>query len=65
MSLSISSERLVLYVHALFGQDFNLSGSRIVSCGMDHSLKMWNLDTSEIEDVIAESKKFNPAKGNR
>ncbi|XP_076445382.1 polycomb protein EED-like [Babylonia areolata] len=43
--------------------DFNLTGSRIVSCGMDHSLKMWKLDTSAIEDVIAESNKFNSAKG--
>ncbi|KAL8585801.1 hypothetical protein ACOMHN_037364 [Nucella lapillus] len=45
--------------------DFNQSGSTIVSCGMDHSLKMWKLDTPEIEKIIVESNKFNPAKGNQ
>ena len=29
--------------------DFNLDGSRIISCGMDHSLKMWRMDTENIQ----------------
>ena len=28
--------------------DFNLDGTRIISCGMDHSLKMWRMDTENI-----------------
>ena len=29
--------------------DFNLDGTRIISCGMDHSLKMWRMDTENIK----------------
>ena len=25
--------------------DFNMEGTKIISCGMDHSLKMWRCDT--------------------
>jgi WD40 repeat protein len=32
-------------------QDFNSDGSRIVSCGMDHSLKIWSLKSEEIASV--------------
>ena len=28
---------------------FNLDGTRIISCGMDHSLKMWRMDTENIK----------------
>ncbi|KAK7500178.1 hypothetical protein BaRGS_00008725 [Batillaria attramentaria] len=45
--------------------DFNLSGSKIVSCGMDHSLKMWRLDTSEIKDVMQQSHDYNSAKASQ
>ena len=29
--------------------DFNMDGTKIISCGMDHSLKMWRMDTSSIQ----------------
>ena len=32
--------------------DFNSAGTRIVSCGMDHSLKIWRFDTEELQDAI-------------
>jgi len=32
--------------------DFNMDGSRIISCGMDHSLKMWRCDTDSIKAAI-------------
>ncbi|XP_025099410.1 polycomb protein eed-like [Pomacea canaliculata] len=39
--------------------DFNLSGTKIVSCGMDHSLKLWHLDTEEINSIISLSSTYN------
>jgi len=38
-------------------QDFHILGGRIVSYGMDHSLKLWQLDTSEIKDAIEASER--------
>lgn len=35
--------------------DFNLDCTKIVSCGMDHSLKIWNINTPEISAAIARS----------
>ena len=35
-------------------------GGSIVSCGMDHSLKVWQLDTSEIKDAIEASEQHSP-----
>jgi len=32
--------------------DFNMDGTKIISCGMDHSLKMWRMDTSSIQAAI-------------
>lgn len=32
--------------------DFDMTGENIVSCGMDHSLKMWKFNTPEIEKAI-------------
>ncbi|GFO42672.1 polycomb protein eed-like [Plakobranchus ocellatus] len=42
--------------------DFNLSGTKIVSCGMDHSLKIWNLDKPEIQKALKDSHNYNPSK---
>jgi polycomb protein EED len=33
--------------------DIDITGSRIVSSGMDHSLKVWKLRKQEIENAIA------------
>ena len=32
-------------------KDFNLSGTRIASAGMDHALKIWSLDTADVKNV--------------
>ena len=32
--------------------DFNSDGTRIVSCGMDHSLKVWKFDSEELTAAI-------------
>ena len=32
--------------------DFNLEGTKIISSGMDHSLKIWKFDTEELQDAI-------------
>ncbi|XP_033739421.1 polycomb protein EED-like [Pecten maximus] len=38
--------------------DFNMDGSIIVSCGMDHSLKMWKTDHESIQTALKESYNF-------
>ena len=35
----------------LFLQDFDILGARLVSCGMDHSLKIWWIETEKIKKV--------------
>jgi len=39
----------------VLGADFNTSGSKIISCGMDHSLKVWRFDTECINEAIKKS----------
>jgi WD40 repeat protein len=36
----------------VLGADIQSSGDRIVSCGMDHSLKVWKLKKPELEKAI-------------
>lgn len=45
--------------------DFDLKGQRIMSCGMDHSLKLWRLDKDKMDEVIKNSYNFNAEKSNR
>ncbi len=33
--------------------DFDMSGDNIMSCGMDHSLKLWKFNTDSIKTAIA------------
>ncbi|KOB73767.1 Extra sex combs [Operophtera brumata] len=40
--------------------DFDLKGERIMSCGMDHSLKLWRLDKPSMHEAIKQSYNFNP-----
>ncbi|KPJ02373.1 Polycomb protein eed-A [Papilio xuthus] len=40
--------------------DFDLKGERIMSCGMDHSLKLWRLDKPSMNEAIKQSYNFNP-----
>lgn len=40
--------------------DIDITGSRMVSCGMDHALKVWKLKKPEIEKAIQLSYTFNP-----
>lgn len=42
--------------------DFHLRGHKIISCGMDHSLKIWSLDKENIERAIKESYSYNGSK---
>lgn len=59
-SLVKKSDGLKDVVHNVF-QDFDLEGKRIISCGMDHSLKLWRLDTEALESAIKNSYVFNSA----
>lgn len=36
-------------------QDFDLLGNRIMSCGMDHSLKLWCLNKESMNEAIKQS----------
>lgn len=40
-----------------------MKGERIMSCGMDHSLKLWRLDKDYIREGISES--YNVPKSSR
>ncbi|XP_074645779.1 polycomb protein eed-B-like isoform X2 [Tubulanus polymorphus] len=42
--------------------DFDLEGERIVSCGMDHSLRIWRLDKPEVQEAIEHSYTYDPKK---
>ena len=35
-----------------YSADFDMSGDNIVSCGMDHSLKIWSFNTKQINESI-------------
>lgn len=45
--------------------DFDMLGTRIMSSGMDHSLKLWRLDKPEITNAIEDSNTFNVNKNER
>ncbi|GBP14582.1 Polycomb protein eed-A [Eumeta japonica] len=45
--------------------DFDLKGERIMSCGMDHSLKLWRLDKPSMHEAIKQSYSFNPHRAMR
>lgn len=46
-------------------QDFDLLGEKIMSCGMDHSLKLWRIDSDRMQNAITGSYEYNPSKTNR
>lgn len=46
-------------------QDFDLSGNRIMSCGMDHSLKLWQLDTEDVQTAVKKSYEFIGCRSSR
>jgi polycomb protein EED len=39
--------------------DFNMTGDKIVSCGMDHSLKIWNFSAPNIQAAVEESYRYD------
>jgi len=43
----------------VLGIDFDIMGTRIVSCGMDHSLKFWSLESEKIKQTIEDSHTYN------
>ncbi|XP_071955021.1 polycomb protein eed-A-like [Antedon mediterranea] len=45
--------------------DFDVDGERVVSCGMDHSLKIWCMNTDDVEEAIKTSYTYNQTKTNR
>lgn len=49
--------RLIVVVVVL-PQDFNFLGTQILSCGMDHSLKVWDVDVPVLHQVIRDSHKY-------
>lgn len=46
-------------------QDFDLLGEKIMSCGMDHSLKLWRINSDRMQKAIRGSYEYNPSKTNR
>ncbi|CAG0920478.1 unnamed protein product [Notodromas monacha] len=47
----------------VLGLDVNTSGTAIVSCGLDHSLKIWRLDVPEVQKAIKASFSYRDRKG--
>ncbi|CAB4027426.1 polycomb eed, partial [Paramuricea clavata] len=45
--------------------DFDILGTRIISCGMDHSLKIWSLDEEKIKKTIEDAALYNNAKSTK
>ena len=41
-----------------------MDANRIVSCGMDHYLKLWNLDKEGLKMAIEKSSKWDNTKSN-
>jgi polycomb protein EED len=48
-----------LFRDEVLSADFNMTGEKIVSCGMDHSLKIWNFAAPNIQAAVAESYKYD------
>ncbi|XP_037232823.1 polycomb protein EED isoform X2 [Falco biarmicus] len=46
-------------------KDYDLLGEKIMSCGMDHSLKLWRINSKRMINAIKESYGYNPNKTNR
>uniref|UniRef100_A0A452GM68 Uncharacterized protein n=1 Tax=Gopherus agassizii TaxID=38772 RepID=A0A452GM68_9SAUR len=46
-------------------KDYDLLGEKIMSCGMDHSLKLWRINSKRMMNAIKESYEYNPNKTNR
>lgn len=40
-------------------QDFNADATKLISCGMDHSLKIWSLEEEAVKDIIDRSHKHD------
>lgn len=46
------------FIIFLFIQDFNFTGTQILSCGMDHSLKVWDMEVPVLCQAIHDSNKY-------
>lgn len=60
----LSAVRIAIYILYtdvmifLFIQDFNFTGTQILSCGMDHSLKVWDVEVPVLHQAILDSYKY-------
>lgn len=57
--LIIALNKLIVF------KDFDLLGNRIMSCGMDHSLKLWLLDKDYMKEAIKQSYNWNSNRNSR
>ena len=48
---SFRSYAVVICVPFDLFKDFDILGEKMVSCGMDHSLKIWSLETDAVKKV--------------
>lgn len=39
----------------VLGVDFSFHGNRILSCGMDHALKVWEMDDEQLNKAVKDS----------
>ena len=60
MKMHASTEGVKEWLHPW--QDIEVEGTCIVSCGMDHSLKIWKLTTDLMLSTINQSYTFNPSR---
>ena len=44
-----------------FSADFSLLGDRVISCGMDHLLELWNLTEPVVVEAIETSYSHEPS----
>jgi polycomb protein EED len=45
--------------------DFHRMGKKIITCGMDHSLKIWSLESPDVIAAVQESYKFDHVKSEK
>ena len=49
----------------VLSSDFHRMGTKIISCGMDHSLKIWSLESEDVKTAFARSYKYDHQKSEK